>query len=237
MSRRDRPSVEQVLVAAAAAVGITAAVTLLAIVIGVTLVGRSGAGLAQPLDDAVRPWIESNTSTTNPIANALDALCGAGAMTAAAAAAGLVMWWRTRRPFLAATPLIVALAADTVVLIVKEVVARPRPVLSRGTLGDQYSFPSGHVTVTAAVVVAIALTWVHPAYRRVALLAAVGFAGLVALSRLVLGVHWFTDVVVGAGIGTLLAVSLIGAGRGVPWIASRWATPAPSASRHLEETS
>ena len=136
-------------------------------------------------------------------------------MTLWAAAGGLVVWWRTRRPLLASTPLVIALAADAVVLAVKQAVARPRPALIAGAFGDRFSFPSGHATVSAAVVVAIALMWVRPERRPAALVAAGVFATLVAASRLVLGVHWLSDVVFGAALGTLLAFGLTQVGAGL----------------------
>lgn len=64
---------------------------------------------------------------------------------------------------------------------------------------DRDSFPSGHTLH------AVGFTLVATAYypELVWLLAPV--AGLVALSRIVLGLHYPTDVVAGAAIGTALA--------------------------------
>jgi len=205
----------RVLEAAAAAATVTVGVALLGLVLGLVLAAKAAAGLAQPIDDAVRTWLEAHTSTTNPFASILGLLFGAGAMTMLAALGGLVAWWRTRRPLFAFAPFVVALAADAVVLVVKEVVARPRPALIAGPLGDRFSFPSGHATVSAAVLVAIALTWVRPDRRKAALVAAGVSATLVAASRLVLGVHWLSDVVIGAALGTLLAISLTRVGGGL----------------------
>ncbi|MDT8439050.1 MAG: phosphatase PAP2 family protein [Wenzhouxiangellaceae bacterium] len=64
---------------------------------------------------------------------------------------------------------------------------------------DRYSFPSGH-TLHAVMFTTLAIAWFP-------LLAAVlvPFALLVAVSRMVLGLHYPTDVVVGALIGWGLA--------------------------------
>ncbi len=215
MAAQAGMSRNRVLKAAAAALAIIIAVALLGVVLGLVLAGKASTGLAQPIDNAARTWIEARTSKTNPFALILDVLCGAGAMTLWAAAVGLVVWWRTRRPLLAFAPFVIALAADTVVLAVKEAVARPRPAVIAGALGDRYSFPSGHTTVSAAVVVAVALIWVRPERRTAAVVAAAAFAALVAASRLVLGVHWLSDVVIGAALGTLLAVGLTRVGDGL----------------------
>ena len=81
---------------------------------------------------------------------------------------------------------------------------RPRPELAFLQL-DTYSFPSGHSTAATAVFGALAfLVWPHArtARRRVALVAAaVCLVGLVAFSRLYLGVHYLSDVLAGLALG------------------------------------
>ena len=65
---------------------------------------------------------------------------------------------------------------------------------------DQFSFPSGH-TITAFAV-AVAFSTFYPA-----LLPALLFCALsVAVSRILLGMHFLSDVVVGAVIGSGLAL-------------------------------
>ena len=82
---------------------------------------------------------------------------------------------------------------------------RPRPyqVNSNIVLGenplDQFSFPSGHTLHAVAFTIVILgyypfLAWV-----------VVPFTALVALSRLVLGLHYPSDVLAGAFIGTVVA--------------------------------
>ncbi len=65
---------------------------------------------------------------------------------------------------------------------------------------DRYSFPSGHTLHATSF--AILLTAYYPTLAWVV----VPFATLVALSRVVLGLHYPTDVAVGALIGAMLAV-------------------------------
>ncbi|WP_156498162.1 phosphatase PAP2 family protein, partial [Oleiphilus sp. HI0043] len=64
---------------------------------------------------------------------------------------------------------------------------------------DQYSFPSGH-TMHAACFSTVVL-WHLPEFA----VLLVPFSILIALSRMVLGLHYPTDVLCGAGLGILLA--------------------------------
>jgi undecaprenyl-diphosphatase len=64
---------------------------------------------------------------------------------------------------------------------------------------DQFSFPSGH-TITAFAV-AIALSMAYPEMAAGLLFCAVS----VAMSRILLGMHFLSDVLAGAAIGTALA--------------------------------
>jgi membrane-associated phospholipid phosphatase len=89
--------------------------------------------------------------------------------------------------------------------LLKVIVGRPRPKLlfASGTyefswigLGaDHWSFPSGHAATGAALATALWYFWPRPL-----LFYAIG-AALVAASRVVMGAHYFSDVVMGAVIG------------------------------------
>ena len=64
---------------------------------------------------------------------------------------------------------------------------------------DKYSFPSGHTM--NAVNFAVLFTWAYPPLAYIV----IPFAFLVALSRVILGMHYPTDVVVGAALGIILS--------------------------------
>lgn len=91
----------------------------------------------------------------------------------------------------------------------KQRLVRERPFVSHegilcGTAPlDRYSFPSGH-TLHAVNFTALALSQVPELG-----LLLVPFALLVAASRVVLGLHYPTDVVAGAMIGALLSTSVL----------------------------
>jgi undecaprenyl-diphosphatase len=75
---------------------------------------------------------------------------------------------------------------------------------------DQFSFPSGH-TITAFAV-ALSLGHFYPGLR----LGLLFCAASVALSRILLGMHFLSDVIAGAAIGAVLA---FGTTQLVSWLA------------------
>lgn len=87
----------------------------------------------------------------------------------------------------------------------KTTTSRPRPFMCEAGIVqacralDQYSFPSGH-TLHAVAFSSVAVLH-YPALAPLLL----PFATLVALSRPVLGLHYPSDVLAGAGIGGALA--------------------------------
>ncbi len=97
-------------------------------------------------------------------------------------------------------------AGVLIYLTIKRRTARLRPLNRNGRLEtsvaplDQYSFPSGHTL--HAVNFGIQLVVFQPALIWIVL----PFALLVATSRMVLGLHYLSDVLVGAAIGAAIAL-------------------------------
>ncbi len=103
-------------------------------------------------------------------------------------------------PFL----LTVVVGEVVVVNIVKQLLDRVRPTFNpvAATLGP--SFPSGHSATAAALYAAVALVLARkrsPRMRALLAGAAAGIAVGVACSRVMLDVHWLSDVVAGLAFG------------------------------------
>ena len=126
----------------------------------------------------------------------------------------------------ALVPVVAYFGAEFEVFAIRAVISRPRPSTANypapgsvpGVHETSYSFPSGHSVAVTAVLFAslgcIALTyriwwpWV------LALLASL----FVVDTRLVLGVHWFSDVTFGLLFGMAWGVSVAWAARAVEWV-------------------
>lgn len=117
----------------------------------------------------------------------------------------LVAWYGEAAWYPVLHMIVAGLSGTLIYKRLKAATLRPRPYVLHQEIAqnvdilDQYSFPSGHTlhAVTFAIVAAVyfpGLAWL-----------VASFTALVALSRLVLGVHYPTDVIAGIIIGALIA--------------------------------
>jgi diacylglycerol kinase family enzyme/membrane-associated phospholipid phosphatase len=104
--------------------------------------------------------------------------------------------------------LAIALTSPTANAVLKPLLPRRRPAASElpayQTIANpprSSSFPSGHSASAAAFATAVAMESPRTAY------AVVPLAAAVAYSRVHVGVHWTSDVVVGAAVGTGVALA------------------------------
>ena len=117
---------------------------------------------------------------------------------------GLYYWIRYRRPAIFGYLAMVGLGILLVNNTLKWIVDRDRPPVPHLMQAGGTSFPSGHTAASAACWAGIAFVlsrrrhW-HTRATLAALAAAITTA--VAASRVLLGVHWLTDVIAGAVTG------------------------------------
>jgi undecaprenyl-diphosphatase len=92
----------------------------------------------------------------------------------------------------------------------KAIVGRARPALWEAQWYWGSSFPSGHTLNTAAFATAAALcvARIWPRAGTPAMALAAVWTGLVAASRLVLGVHWPSDVLVAMCLGFFIPLMI-----------------------------
>jgi undecaprenyl-diphosphatase len=117
--------------------------------------------------------------------------------------AGL-LWWRARGR-LALVLLSVILVGRALAEVQKYSIARARPDLEPHlVLVKTSSFPSGHATSSMIFFLALALALTaRSRWHRAAAGAAVTLSFLVGTSRVMLGVHWPSDVIGGWAFGAL----------------------------------
>ena len=192
------------------ATGLALTLALVAAVMGgvvlalLTIVVRSTHMLAG-VDSSVAEW--GNRHATAWSHDGLTLVTGLGetwTVVVVAVAVAAVEIARTRSRWVAPFLLAVILGDKLLTETVKELVDRARPALEpvAATLGP--SFPSGHSSTAAAAWAAFALVagrwWGRGAWPVLAG-TAVGIAVAVAASRVLLDVHWLTDVLGGLALG------------------------------------
>ena len=161
-----------------------------------TLLNLDG-GLLLAIQELHQPWLD-------PIVSGFTKLGDMGLLWIVLSL-GMLCWRPTRKAGgLALAALVLGTLCTNVVL--KHLAARPRPWLSLPLVPlvaehDPNSFPSGHTC--AAFAAGMSWAWALPKgwWRPLS----VGLAVCMGLSRLYVGVHYPSDVLAGAAVGTLCA--------------------------------
>lgn len=160
----------------------------------------------QPLDDG---WADAmqdvRTRWLTRIAKALSFVGGPTVTIPLRLAVALALAWRRRWLQLSAFVAVVV-TSELCIGPLKALIDRPRPpdalIETSGA-----SLPSGHAIAGAVSAFGLVVVLIPSSPRRwwwIGCAAAV--AGLIALSRTVLGAHWLTDVVAGVCLGTGLSL-------------------------------
>jgi membrane-associated phospholipid phosphatase len=189
---------------------VTAPPWLIAGVPGVALLALAWVLLAG-LNEPVFLFFNGLSRTTGPTFWAHVTILGDGLVCAA-----LLLLWAGRRPDRVWAGLLGAVLMVAVLHGTKAVLDLPRPL---GVLPDDMvevigpghrrgAFPSGH-TATAFLYAGV---WALSLRRRALAALPVAVAAAVGISRMVVGVHWPSDVLAGAALGWVAA-----------WLGLRWA--------------
>ena len=182
-------------------------------VVGIKIVEDVLGKESGPFDEAVLQFIHQHVS---PVLTALFSavtLTGSFGFLVAAATAASIALLLARRRFEATLVATSTAVSGLFVYLIKNAVGRARPSLWETQDYWGSSFPSGHTLGTAAFATAVCIAAIRiwPKWRSAIAFVATVWVLLVGLSRLVLGVHWPTDVLAAACLGTLipLVISLI----------------------------
>ncbi|HET9772576.1 MAG TPA: phosphatase PAP2 family protein [Acidimicrobiia bacterium] len=181
----------------AAVLGVAAAGLLLLMI-------RTETGVAH-YDLSFARWGASHaTSGSTTVLRRLSDLGGTLGVVSLSVIVGTIEYRRLANRAIPALLVLTVGGQFAVVNLVKVIVDRARPDLEQLTGFSSSSFPSGHAAAAAATFAALALLLGRRRSRRVrAVLAglAVGVAVTVAGTRVLLGVHWLTDVLAGLAVG------------------------------------
>jgi undecaprenyl-diphosphatase len=182
----------------------------------------------QAFDEGALYWFEThNTPWLTSVLRAATHLGGNYVTLAVTLGGALALFWG-RRPRTAVCLMAVALLSYLLSEGVRAAVARPRPDVrwARIKRPASASFPSGHTFDATAIYGALALTAARAVRRRLAqaliVLAGLGVAAVVGVSRVYLGVHYPLDVVGGWAGGLGFAFLAL-------WADQRWGYRAPQA--------
>jgi len=177
------------------------------VVLAAVTAAKAFKGQDQSIDDSLNRFALSNTGVTD----LLKAVTNAGAPTVALGlgllvAVGFYLLKLRASAIFAAAAVIGAFGIATVA---KKAVNRPRPVWDAAhtiTTESGASFPSGHATGTSTLAVVLMVAGVpllaSLAARRLAVAVLTLYVIVIVVSRPILGVHFPTDVLAGAALGT-----------------------------------
>lgn len=166
---------------------------------------RSGHSTVR-LDRGVATWADTHaTPFTTHVLEWVTFLGSTVAVIVLTAAVFAFVRLRRHAPWSVATFLVVVVAGQNLIAnVVKAAVDRARPDIHPLAGFSGPSFPSGHTTAAFACFGACAIVLGRGrsrASQRTWIAVAMGLASMVGVSRVMLGVHWLTDVLGGAALG------------------------------------
>jgi membrane-associated phospholipid phosphatase len=159
----------------------------------------------QNVDNSVAGWgYDHRTSISTTGLRAITELGNIQIVVGLALVLAAIDFYRTRSRWTLPFLVTVLTGMELLSVGVKDLVGRVRPALDPAAAGLGPSFPSGHSATSAAFYAAAALTFgrtLKGRPRHILIGLAVGIAVAVAASRVLLDLHWLSDVVGGLALG------------------------------------
>jgi undecaprenyl-diphosphatase len=166
-----------------------------------------GRGSLTRLDGRVADGLNDAVHSSGSLLTAVEVVSffGRAVWLAVLVAVAALFLWRRRRPRLAAFLVLVAVGGGLLNTAVKVAVDRPRPVVDHPVASASgHSFPSGHSMTSTVCYGALLVTFlpaVRPRRRTLAVAAVALLVLAIGCSRLLLGVHFLSDVLGGFVLG------------------------------------
>ena len=192
------------------ATGLVLTVAMAGLVLSGAIVGvlvwmvRRDSGIVN-VDLAIERWAEEHaTAFTDDVLEGITHLGDTPTIIAVGVAISAYGLWRWRKPTIPLFVLSVVVGQMLISNTIKVVIDRARPELRPRADFTGTSFPSGHTTAAAATYLAVALVLAigsSPKARAALAGGAVAIGVAVGSTRVLLGVHWFSDALAGLAIG------------------------------------
>jgi len=193
-----------------AATGLALSVALVLLIVGGVVLGALAFVIrsdpdAIGLDASAARWgAEHATAFTDSVLQRITDIGQPRSIIVLAAALGIVETIRTRSRWIIPFLLVVVAGNGFVTTTIKHLADRVRPSFNPAAEALGPSFPSGHSSWSAAFFAAAALILARHASRRARVVlagVAAGLAVAIAATRVLLDVHWLSDVVAGLALG------------------------------------
>lgn len=205
-------------------IGAAAAIFVVGLVLGLVFVGRHGGGPIQGWDNRVQAWDLHHRAGLVGVSKVIAFVGDAPKLAVVAVILAAIIWavWRTVWALL---PLAAYFGGEFQVFIIREVIHRPRPPTANypapgaipGVHETSFSFPSGHSVAVTAILFALAGAAFYTIRAWWPWVLALLLSLFVIYSRLVLGVHWFSDVTFGFILGVAWGVTVARVFRSLEW--------------------